>query len=639
MIAPNSMEQLLNVAVIEDVVGDYVSLKRAGSRFKGLCPFHDEKTPSFVVTPALGIYKCFGCQKGGNALNFLMEMETMSYVEAARTLAKRYGIELIETGQADNEEYRNAQKVRENIQIVLDYAQQFFADNLVESEEGRTIGLAYFHERGFTNETISKWGLGYSPSGWEVLTHKARDNGYTLENMELAGLIRKKENGEYFDLFRNRVIFPIHSVSGKTIAFAGRKMTSTDPSPKYVNSPETELYKKSDILFGIYQAKNSIKQHNKVYLTEGYTDVITLSQYGIENVVASSGTALTPGQIKLVRRFTPNITVVYDGDKAGIKASLRGINLLLAEDLNVRVVPLPEGEDPDSFCKSLGSEAFASYIEENEENFIFFKARLLLEGVGNDPIKKTEAVRDILDSLAEIRDPLKRNALNHELAGICQMDEALLAAELGKLVRGKIADTGKDILAELKQITEAAGVDLPRESLTDEAQERAFVRLLLLHGEKPFNEEITIFEFAINELANDEIIEFTDGLCSGIVQGLKELEPRQFPGQQYFIQHQDAEIASWAAGVLSEGLELSPAYADNYIFVVHENENFKQELVSIFVHLRRKKLDNLIRAAIEKLKDDTENTDEAMMYIEYLSSVKMRIAQELGGAVFHFGNQ
>lgn len=634
MIAPNSIEQLLNVAAVEEVVGDYVSLKKAGSRYKGLCPFHDEKTPSFVVSPTIGIYKCFGCQKGGNSINFLMEMENMSYVEAAKTLAKKYGIELIETGKADTDEYKASQKLRENIQVVLEFAHQFFTENLYESEEGKTVGLSYFKERGFTNTTMEKWGLGYSPGAWDALTKKAVEQGYTLENLELAGLIRKKEDGGYFDLFRNRVIFPIYGVAGKIIAFAGRKMTSTDNAPKYVNSPETELYKKSDILYGVYHAKNAIKAKSKVYLTEGYTDVITLNQNGIENVVASSGTALTIGQIRLIRRFTHDITVVYDGDKAGIKASLRGINLLLAEDLNVRVVPLPEGEDPDSYCQKLGSEGFQEYLDKNEENFIFFKARLLLEGLENDPIRKTEAVRDILDSLAEIRDPLKRNALNTELARICGMDEALLATELQKLVKGKSVHTGKDILEELKQITEAAGVDMPTEPFTDENQERAFLRLILLYGDKKFDEEKGIFEFAMQELANDSLIQFNDPICSLLVSELMANVEAGFPGQSFFTGHPDPEVVSWAAGVLSTVHELSKAYEENYIHVTHEDDNYKQDLVGIFVHLRRKKLDSLIRETIEGLKKEGVDIDEVFLKLEYLNDVQKRIAAELGNAVF-----
>lgn len=633
MIAPNSIEQLLNVAIVEDVVGDYVSLRRTGSRYKGLCPFHDEKTPSFVVTPSLGIYKCFGCQKGGNSLNFLMEIENMNYVEAAKSLAARYGIELIETGPAQSDEYKESQKIRENIQIVLDFAAAFFAENLLESEEGKTIGMPYFKERGYNLETVNKWGLGYSLSSWDSLVSAAEKKGYTIENLELAGLVKKKESGGYYDMFRDRVMFQIQSVSGKTIAFAGRKMNNTDPSPKYVNSPETELYKKSESLFGIFQAKNAIKKEDKVYLAEGYTDVITLSQYGFENVVASSGTALTPGQIKLLRRFTSNITVIYDGDKAGIKASLRGIDLLLAEDMNVRVVPLPEGEDPDSFCKQLGQTGFADYIRTKEENFIFFKARLLLEGISNDPIKKTEAIRDILESLSEIRDNLKRNALNHELAVICGVDEALLATELSKIVRKKFSSRSVDILQELKQITESAGVEMYKEPLTDIAQERAFVKLILLHGDKPFDDNSTVCEFALNELELDDLIHFNDGLSQKIIEEIRSIDTG-FPGGQHFIHHQNTEVAAWAAGIFSEGHELSKAYEENFIYVTHEEDNFKQELLGIIVHLRRKKLDNLLKTEIEKLKTDEENLDDILIKISWLSEVQSRIAQEIGAAVF-----
>lgn len=628
MIAPQSIEQVLNAAVIEDVVGDYVTLRRAGSRFKGVCPFHDEKTPSFVVTPTLGIYKCFGCQKGGNAINFLMEIENLSYTEATRNLAKRYGIELVETGARDDEAYKENQKLRENIQIVLDYAQKFFVENLHETEEGKAIAMEYFRERGFTHEIMQKWGLGYSPSEWESLANKAKADGYTIETMELAGLVRKRENGSYYDLFRNRVIFPIHGVAGKVIAFAGRKMSSTDPAPKYVNSPETELYKKSEILYGIYQAKNSIKKEDKVFLTEGYTDVITLSQYGVENVVASSGTALTPGQIRLIRRFTPNITVLYDGDQAGIKASLRGINLLLAEDLNVRVVSLPEGEDPDSYCRKLGGPGFLEYLAANEKNFIFFKAELLLGAAGNDPIKKTEVVRDILESVAEIPDPLKRNSLNRELARICDTDEHLLATELAKIVKKKSPTKGQEIITELQQITEAAGIDMPRETFSDESQEKAFLRLILLHGHEAFNEEKNVFAFAMDELAKDEIESFNDALCNRILELYKDLVPTGWPGHQHFVQHSDPEIAGWAAGILSESYTLSNAFADNYIYVTHELDNYKHDLVSIFVHLRRKKLDNLIQKNKEMLKNSTENIEDIIINIMFLESLKIRISTE-----------
>ncbi|MFM2425311.1 MAG: hypothetical protein RL747_855, partial [Bacteroidota bacterium] len=377
MIVQSSLDQLLNAVSIEDVVGDYVSLKRSGSRYKGCCPFHDEKTPSFVVTPTIGIYKCFGCQKGGNAIQFLMDVENLSFVEAARNLAKRYSVDLMETTSENQDVYQEQQRQKESLQAAVDYAQQFFVDQLFDTDEGKSIGLPYFKERGFTVDTIKKWGLGYSPESWEALASAAHKKGYNPEVMVKAGLLKLRDNGTHYDLFRYRVMFSIHAVTGKVIGFAGRKMSSTDPSPKYVNSPETDLYKKSDVLFGLYQAKNAMKKLDKVYMTEGYTDVITLHQSGIENVVASSGTALTPGQIKLLKRFTNNVTVVYDGDMAGIKASIRGIDLLLQEGLNVRVVPLPEGQDPDSYCQALGGDAFQDYLNGHEETFIFFKAKLL----------------------------------------------------------------------------------------------------------------------------------------------------------------------------------------------------------------------------------------------------------------------
>jgi DNA primase len=634
MISPQSIEQLLNAAAIEEVVGDYVTLKRSGSRYKGLCPFHDEKTPSFVVTPTLGIYKCFGCQKGGNSIHFLMEMENQNFTEAARSLAKRYNIELVETGIKDDEAYKESQKLRENIQIVLDFAQQFFVDSLNETEEGQTIGLSYFRERGFSHDVIKKWGLGYSPTAWEALANTAQSKGYNMETMELAGLLKKRDNGSVYDLFRNRVIFPIQSVSGKTIAFAGRKMSSTDPAPKYVNSPETELYKKSEILYGIFQAKNAIKKEDKVYLTEGYTDVITLSTYGIENVVASSGTALTPGQIRLLRRFTPNITVLYDGDSAGIKASLRGIDLLLTEDLNVRVVALPEGEDPDSYCKNLGADAFAAYLAANEKNFIFFKADLLLKEVNGDPIRKTEAVRDILESLANIPDPLKRSSLNKELARICEIDEALLSAELGKLVRKRVPGRVQEIQAELNQIIEARGIDMPREALTDEHQERALIRLVLIHGHELFNENQTVFEMVLQELATDNTLVFNDVFTNTIISEFRQFGETGWPGNAYFINHSNAEIAAWAAGILSSGYALSPAYEGNYIYITHENDNFRLDVIATFVHLRRKKLDNIIQERKEKLKNPELDSEEILHQIIRLEEIRTRMSIELGYADF-----
>lgn len=634
MISPNSIEQLLNAVVIEDVVGDYVSLKKAGARYKGLCPFHNEKTPSFVVSPGLGIYKCFGCQKGGNGIQFLMDIENLSYPEAARMLARRYGIELIESGVKDDEEYREKQKQRESIQAAVDYAAGYFEEQLHETAEGKAIALSYFRERGFTTETIRKWRLGYSPESWEAFTNQAAKDGYKMEYLEQAGLVRKRENGSFYDLYRNRVIFPLIGVSGRISGFAGRKMSSTDPAPKYVNSPETELYKKSEYLFGIYQAKNAIKKLDKVYLTEGYTDVITLHQAGIENAVASSGTALTPGQIKLLRRFSHNVTVVYDGDPAGIKASLRGIDLLLTEDLNVRVVTLPEGEDPDSYCMKLGPEQFSTYLAANEQNFILFKAGLLLEETGGDPIRKSEAVRDILESVSCIGDSLKRSAMTKELARVCETDEALLSAELAKLLRGKSYKAEQEVIREIDEVTKAAGVELPKETLTDEHQENALFRVYLLFGDQPWDEEQQIAAFIIHEICDDESLVFSHPVCARVVQEFRDGAITAWPGVGHYLNHSDADIAAWAAGILSSVHELSGAFAENYIHVNTESDNYRHELTSVFLYLRRKKLDNLIRHQMDLLKNPEGDVSEILEYLNYLNEMKNRIAKEIGGVVF-----
>ncbi len=645
MIVQSSLDQLLNTISIEDVVGDYVSLKRSGSRYKGCCPFHDEKTPSFVVTPTIGIYKCFGCQKGGNAIQFLMDVENLSFVEAARNLAKRYGVDLMETTSENQDVYQEQQRQKESLQAAVDFAQQFFVDQLLDSEEGKSIGLPYFKERGFTVDTIKKWGLGYSPESWEALAHASHSKGYNAEVMVKAGLLKQRDNGSHYDLFRYRVMFSIFAVTGKVIGFAGRKMSSTDPSPKYVNSPETELYKKSDVLFGLYQAKNAMKKLDKVYMTEGYTDVITLHQSGIENVVASSGTALTPGQIKLLKRFTNNVTVVYDGDMAGIKASIRGIDLLLQEGLNVRVVPLPEGQDPDSYCQALGGEAFLEYINSHEETFIFFKAKLLIGDTQNDPLRKSDAVRDILRTVALISDPLKRSALSQQLASICDIDQATLLQELSILLKQQQVKERQDFVKEVSAAIDASGVAFHPDGDVSERirvnllehrdQELALFRLLLLYGENEFSSaDERVFDFVWGEMQGDPNLAMEDPLAKKLVSEIETTGG--WPGAQHFIHHLDTEIAAWAAGVMADGHPLSPAYKDNYIDVKDEATAYKEQIVNMFLHLRRKKVDAMIENHLEMIKQegsDSESFELMMEFLTELNEIKRQIAQKLGNSV------
>jgi len=637
MITQNSIEQLLNVVNIEDVVGDFVSLKRSGPRYKGCCPFHDEKTPSFVVSPSIGIYKCFGCQKGGNAIQFMMDIENLNFVEAAKSLAKRFGVELEETHVENKDAHQEAQRQRESIQAAVDFAQGFFVTQLFDGDEGKSIGLPYFKERGFTVETIKKWGLGYSPESWEALAGHSKVKGFNAEVMVLAGLLKLRDNGTHYDLFRHRVMFSIYSVTGKVIAFAGRKMSSTDPSPKYVNSPETDLYKKSDVLFGLFQAKNSIKKADKVYMTEGYTDVITLSQAGIENVVASSGTALTPGQIKLLKRFTDNVTVVYDGDAAGIKASLRGIDLLLQDGLNVRVVSLPEGQDPDSFCQKMGGEDFQSYLNENEETFIHFKAKLLIDECKHDPLKKSDAIREILKSVSLIADGLKRSALTRDLSNICEMEESVLVQELGKLLRQNKAKEEQAFVSQIASITHEMGVDMPAQAKpahTDHHQEMAVFRLLLLHGNEAMDAEKTVFAYLVEKVLNDPDLPFEDELAIRLIADAAQLEA--WPEKEHFINHMDNDIAAWAAGVLAGGHTLSKAFENNYIDVSQPESTVKEQVKNVILHLKRKKFDKSLNLALAMLENPEISAEEMIEVLEYIKAINLKkkeIADDLGNSV------
>ncbi len=656
MISPNSIDQLLHVAHIEDVVGDYVNLKRSGSRYKGNCPFHDEKTPSFVVTPSLGIYKCFGCQKGGNAIHFVMDIENLTFTEAARNLAKRYNLELVETSSENKDEAIEAQKEKEAIRGINEFALKFFTEQLQLSDEGKTIAGPYFRERGYTPDTIQQWKLGFSPSSWDAFYQAARAAGFKDELMLQAGLVKQRDkDGSFYDLYRNRVIFPLIAVNNAIVGFAGRVMGKVDNAPKYVNSPETVLYKKSDFLFALNQAKNTIRKEDKAYLMEGYTDVITLHQSGITNAVASSGTALTPGQIRLIKRFTDNATVIYDGDAAGMKASLRGINLLLEEGLNVRVVPMPEGEDPDSYCKKLGPEKFKEYLNSAEQNFIFFKAELLLQGTENDPIRKSEAISDIIESVALIQDRLKRDVLMTNLEPICNVKIDNLYAELTKQLRKQATKEHREMLTEVDLLLKNAGVDsantvyseqktsVPTQfnvgsggKLSDVHQEIALLRLIFLYGGEMFDDNLKLIDFIISEYRADEAsIAFKDEKSQFLIQHILELYDQQleWPTKEYFIQHPDNRISGFAASVFSADYQLSSAFEGNLIYVKQESENFRQEAVDIFLNLRRTKIEELIIATQKMLLDPEANHEEIMEYLDYLNTIKKEIASKLGNVV------
>ena len=435
MIDQHTIDRILDAANIVEVVSDFVTLRRRGANYVGLCPFHDEKTPSFSVSPARGICKCFSCGKGGNSVHFIMEHEQVSYYEALKYLAHKYNIEIQERQLSEEEKQRKTD--RESMLIVNEFAQKFFATNLLENVEGRSIGLGYFRERGFGEDIIKKFGLGYSPEKRDALAQEAVRKGYKKDYLLKTGLCIESQQGSLYDRYKGRVIFPIHSLSGKVIAFGGRILKKDEKAAKYVNSPESEVYHKSDVLYGIYHAKQAIVKNDFCYLVEGYTDVLSMHQAGIENVVASSGTSLTPGQIRLIHRFTNNITVLYDGDAAGIKASLRGIDLILQEGLNIKVVLLPDGDDPDSFSKKQSAADFTAYIKAHETDFIRFKTNLLLEGAGNDPIKRAALIGDIVRSIAIIPDNILRTIYVQDCARLLSVDEKMLMREVNNIQRNK----------------------------------------------------------------------------------------------------------------------------------------------------------------------------------------------------------
>jgi DNA primase len=491
LISRATIDKVFEISRLEEVIGDFVQLKKSGSNFKGLSPFTDERTPSFMVSPAKQIWKDFSSGKGGNVISFLMEHEHFTYPEAIRFLAKRYGIEIEETVQTDEQKEKASE--RESMYLVSEFARDYFHDTLLNTDEGKAIGLSYFKERGFTNETIEKFKLGYSLNQWDAFTQNATKEGYSVSYLEKTGLTIVNADKQ-FDRFKGRVMFPIHSMSGRTLGFGGRILTNNKKQAKYINSPESDIYHKSKVLYGVYLAKKSIVKEDICYLVEGYTDVIQFYQLGIQNVVSSSGTALTEDQIRLVRRLTNNITVLFDGDAAGVRASLRGIDLILEQGLNVRICTFPEGEDPDSFARKNSLEELTSFLNEQSQDFIAFKASLLASETKNDPIKRAETIRDIVVSIAKIPDVIKREVYIKECSKIMDISEEVLFNTQAQILLKEEKDRGKKIQRP-SQVFEV----IPKEPASSKKVDRQFelerkiIELLLLYGviEEDF-EDVTI---------------------------------------------------------------------------------------------------------------------------------------------------
>ncbi len=647
MIPKQTIDEIFEAAIIEDVVGEFVPLKKRGANFLGNCPFHNEKTPSFTVSPAKGIYKCFGCGKAGNSVNFIMEHEHYSYPEALKFIARKYNIEIEE--EELSPEQKEAADERESLYIVSNYAANYFKKQLHESDEGKAIGLSYFLERGFREDIIDKFQLGYNPDEWTALTDDAEKAGHNIKYLDRSGLSIVKGDKK-FDRFKGRVIFPIHNLSGRVLGFGGRILKTDDKAAKYLNSPESDIYSKSKVLYGIYYAKKAISQEDICYLVEGYTDVISLYQSGVENVVSSSGTSLTEGQIRLIKRFTPNITILFDGDAAGIKASFRGIDMILQEGMNVRVVLFPDGEDPDSYAKNHSTEELKEYITSNAQDFIRFKTSVLIEDVGNDPIKKAELVKDIVGSIAIIPDQIKRSVYTKECSSLLDIPEQALINETNKILRKNFSKKNKQTQSQPEEIPddaffpeefqekkEGTGSDLAH-------WEKEIIRLLVNFGDKTIKvesidenektilEEVSSALYIISSISNDSI-SFDSETYQKVFNFYKEkLDQEKLPSHQDFINNPDQDISQFSINIFSNQHELSPNWETHKIFTVTEDKQLEKAIINTLYAFKLSKLTQLILKNQEQLKDEKSEDAHLQLLQEQvtLQQIKKQIAAKLG---------
>lgn len=626
MITRDTIIKILDTAQIEDVVGDFVNLKKSGSILKGNCPFHQEKTPSFVVNPNKNIFKCFGCGVGGDSVTFIMEHEKFSFPEALRYLANKYHIEIEET-QTSTED-KQAQDDKESLLIVLNYAAKFYQHQLTETEEGKAIGLSYFKERGFLEDTIQAFQLGYAPDSYDSLLKDALKNGYNKELLLKTGLIKEK-NDKAYDFFRDRVMFPIHNVSGKVIAFGGRILKKSENQPKYINTAETELYHKSQILYGISQAKAEIRKQDVCYLVEGYTDVISLYQAGIKNVVASSGTALTKEQVLLVKRFTENIVILYDGDAAGVKAAMRGLDIVLEQGLNVKLVLLPDNEDPDSFVKNRGVDATLDFIEKRQQDFILFKATHGIKEINNDPIKKTAVIRDIVESIAKVNDGIKRQVYIKHCSDIVEVSEAVLVNEVNK-IRTQLFKKNKELQQEeADAITEFVSIPEDHSQRISKSpplyyQEKDIIRILIEHGDQPMTEELSVAEYIIFELVD---ITLNNPVFDKIIKMYLNAYQEEIPFEEIrnlnYIT--DSEVKQCLIEIMTSPYELSPNwFARHEIVVKDANRTYKTDVISGMQRFQYFKIMEAVKILDEKIRTSDKGGDFEEMIASILKKMELQ---------------
>lgn len=660
MIDQSTVDRIIDAAQIVDVVSEFVTLRKRGINYVGLCPFHNERTPSFSVSPAKGVCKCFSCGKGGNAVHFIMEHEQLTYYEALKFLAKKYNIEVKER-ELTNEE-KQAQNTRESMFVVNTFARDYFQSILKNHIEGRSIGMAYFRQRGFRDDIIEKFQLGYSIEERDALAKEGAKKGYNKEFLIKTGVCYETEEGRLRDRFWGRVIFPVHTLSGKVVAFGGRVLSTENKKlAKYVNSPESEIYHKSNELYGIYFAKQAIVKQDRCFLVEGYTDVISMHQSGVENVVASSGTSLTPGQIRLIHRFTNNITVLYDGDMAGIKASLRGIDMLLEEGMNIKVVLLPDGEDPDSFARKHNATGFQEYISKHETDFIRFKTNLLLDDAGKDPIKRAELISDIVRSISVIPDAIVRSVYIKECCQILHIEEKLLVSEIAKLKKNQAEKESKAPPASTPENPQQGDAPFPPtsgdsyESLIPQEgkegqefykYERLIIQMIVRYGEKVMctvadendNEiPVTVIEYVLNDLREDDLA-FHNPVHRQIMNdAIEHLQDQNFVAERYFIAHPDPDISRLAVDLISNRYQLSKYHSKTQTLISDEERlyelvpmlttNFKSAIVAEELKHIRRALQN------PDISKDMEKCYALMKRHQEISAVQIAMAKKLGDRI------
>lgn len=646
MIDQETIQRIMDAARIEEVIGDFVSLKKRGANHIGCCPFHNEKTPSFYVSPSKGIFKCFGCGEAGDVVKFLMKHEHYTYPEALRWLAQKYNIEIREEEQT--EEQKERQNERDALFHVSEFAQQYFADLLYNDEMGRAVGLSYFHSRGLSDEVIRNFGLGYCLDEWSNFTDHARKNGYSDSVLEKTGLTIFKDSDSSdktdpsdhrrrsYDRFRGRVMFPIYSISGRVLGFSGRVLSSEKQAAKYVNSPDSDIYNKSRILYGLFQARTAISKANKCYLVEGNIDVISMHQSGVENTVASCGTSLTTEQIRLIKRYTPNVTVLYDGDSAGIKAALRAVNLLFSEGMHVRCVLFPDGEDPDSYAQKYGSTALQEYLASHEDNFVIFKTRVLLEGVKDDPIRKAELVKETIDTIALVPDLIERTEYIAQCANLLDVPEEALASELSKAVnRNRLKNYEEQTTSETSSDSrDSKAPRAPSDSKDSspssvapapQACERHLIQLLLNHGDQTLTQTLTaddgipqeytytVAQAIVSDLQGDELC-FSDPLCQRIFNYFADTLSRgEVPDASHFITIDDEDLRSFAISLMLDTFRISETWRQKQVFVPSIEDNLQTDLYESILSFKLKCIEDRIADNARRFREAKD--DEEMMMI------------------------